>query len=92
VRYCVLLRPAAKRDLRDVPREVAERLLDALGELASDPRSPNAVPLVGDLKGLWKLRVGTYRAVYEVDDAQRCIRVWGLGHRAGFYDRMRRRA
>jgi mRNA interferase RelE/StbE len=91
VKYRVLLRPAAKRDLRDLPREVAERILAALEELAQAPRATSNAPLVGDLQGLWKLRVGAYRAAYEVDDGAKCVRVWGLGHRGGFYERMRRR-
>ena len=91
MRYRLLLRPAAKRDLRDLPREVAERVLDALDELAQAPRATNTAPLVGDLQGLWKLRVGAYRAAYEVDDAAKCVRVWGVGHRSESYDRMRRR-
>jgi len=91
VTYGLLLRPAAKRDLRDLSREVAERVLDALEELAQAPRAANSAPLVGDLQGLWKLRVGAYRAAYEVDDAAKHVRVWGVGHRSTFYDRMRRR-
>jgi len=91
VRYGVLLRPAAKRDLRELPREVAERVLDALDELALAPRAADGAPLVGDLQGPWKLRVGAYRAAYEIDDASKCVRVWGVGHRSTFYDRMRRR-
>ena len=91
VRYRVVFRPAALRDLADLPREVERRIVAALDALANDPRPLGTEPLTGDLKGLRKLRLGTYRAAYEIDDAAQCVRVWGLGHRRGFYDRIRRR-
>jgi mRNA interferase RelE/StbE len=91
VSYRVLLRPAAQRDLRHLPRVAQERIITALEALQDDPRPRGTADLAGDLKGLRKLRVGRYRAAYEVDEENSCIRVWGTGHRRSFYDRLRRR-
>jgi len=91
VSYRVLLRPAAQRDLARLPRGAQERIVAALEALQEDPRPQGTEDLAGDLRGLRKLRAGRYRAAYEVDDAESCIRIWGIGHRRSFYDRLRRR-
>lgn len=31
------------------------------------------VPLVGPLRGLWRVRVGKYRLLYEVDEKQKMV-------------------
>ena len=87
----VLLRPAAGRDLRGLPREARRRIVAALESLGDDPRPPNSAHLTGELRNLRRLRVGRYRVAYEVDDTDSVVRVWALGHRRGFYDRLRLR-
>jgi hypothetical protein len=33
----------------------------------------NGIMLVGQLKGLWKVRVGKYRIIYEVDEQEKRV-------------------
>lgn len=89
--YSVLLQPAARKALDDLPGKVRGRVLDRLKGLQRDPRPPNCAPLRGPLAGLYKLRVGQYRVAYEVDDEDCKVIVWEIGHRSKAYDHLERR-
>ena len=43
------------------------------------------VPLIGEFKGLWKLRVGKYRAIYQIVENKLVIFVLNIGHRKNVY-------
>jgi mRNA interferase RelE/StbE len=78
---------AADRDLRKLGSE-AERLITRyLREriaTADDPRRfGNA--LTGDLKGLWRYRVGDYRIVAAIEDDRFVVLVVTIGHRREVY-------
>jgi mRNA interferase RelE/StbE len=49
-----------------LPSEVKSRIVETLKETLMKP--DNGTMLVGPLKGLWKVRVGKYRIVYEIDE------------------------
>jgi len=34
----------------------------------------------------WSLRIGDYRAIYEIDKNKREIKIWFIGHRKDVYD------
>ncbi len=89
--YEVQLNEAADRDLTKLPRKVQQTIVSRLELLAGDPRPQNAIPLAGTLRGSWRLRIGNYRASYEIDDGTRTVLVWAIGHRSGFYDEALRR-
>ena len=41
--------------------------------------------LTGDLKGLWRYRVGDYRILAEIQDAKIVILILDIGHRSKIY-------
>ena len=90
--YRVLMEPAARRALADLPGEAQGQVLDRIVALADDPRPPRSEPLKGNLAGLRKLRVRAYRVAYQVDDEARTVTVWEVGHRSKAYKRLGRRA
>ncbi|MGW0003426.1 type II toxin-antitoxin system RelE family toxin [Nocardia grenadensis] len=74
--------------MRSVPREDALRLLVALTSLGDDPYRRDDV----DVKALtgrpgFRLRVGNYRLVYEVDERKLVILVISACHRREIYER-----
>ncbi|WP_245664632.1 type II toxin-antitoxin system RelE family toxin [Nocardia grenadensis] len=74
--------------MRSIPREDALRLLVALTSLGDDPYRRDDV----DVKALtgrpgFRLRVGNYRLVYEVDDGKLVILVISACHRREIYER-----
>lgn len=64
--FRVELAPAAQRQLRRLPPGDAARLRGPILALATHPRPPGATKLAGS--GLWRLRVGDLRIIYQVDD------------------------
>ncbi len=48
------------------------------------PRPPGAKKLVGRQLD-WRIRVGNYRILYEVDDEASIITVWRIAHRREVY-------
>jgi mRNA interferase RelE/StbE len=89
VSYDVRLRPAAERDLSALPKTAQDRALRQLAALADDPPPPGAGPLPGELRGLWRVRVGDYRVSYVIDDETQTVRVGRIGHLSTFYKRVR---
>jgi mRNA interferase RelE/StbE len=83
----VIIRPAAQRALRRADRPIQRRLVDAMADLADDPR-PHGVKAIQGQRGLLRIRVGDYRIVYVVRDSELVIVVVTLGHRSKVYDRL----
>jgi len=85
VAYEIEVRPAALRALRRIDHKDQARLQGAIALLAVDPRPPGAKALRGRA-GL-RIRVGSYRILYTVEDDRLLVVVVTLGHRRGVYDR-----
>lgn len=83
----VIIRPAAQRALRRADRPIQRRLVNAMTDLAGDPR-PHGTKAIQGKHGLLRIRVGDYRIVYEVRDSELVIVVVTLGHRSKVYDRL----
>lgn len=77
----------ALRQLRKLDRATARRIVDYLDDVArlDDPRS-HGKALVGDRSGIWRYRVGDYRILCELVDAELLIVALEVGHRAAIYD------
>ena len=88
--YTLEVEPRACRKIRALPRDVQQRITDALAQLAEQPRPANAKRLTG-YDRTYRLRLGMYRILYEVEDHIRVILVIEVGHRREVYERFRRR-
>jgi mRNA interferase RelE/StbE len=79
-----LLKEAAE-DLERLDRIVASRIVRRLRWLAANLESARLEALSGDLAGLYKLRVGDYRVIYEVLANEKALVVHAIGHRRHIY-------
>lgn len=79
----VVLARRARRELLDLGWPQIDAIERALGELERDPHAGHV--LHGRLRGLRSLRVGSYRILYQLDDAERIVRVATIRHRAIAY-------
>jgi mRNA interferase RelE/StbE len=82
--YAVLLETAAERSLRRLDAVAFRRVVAALQILADNPRPPGCRKLTGSDRD-WRIRVGDYRVVYEIDDKNREVRVMRIRHRREVY-------
>ncbi|MFN7016331.1 MAG: type II toxin-antitoxin system RelE family toxin [Fimbriimonadales bacterium] len=83
--YTVQILPRAQRQLAKLPAEAYVRVRDALRALAENPRPSGCLKLVG--REGWRLRVGRYRVIYEIDDASRIVTILDVAHRRDIYQR-----
>ena len=69
--YRIEISPAADRDLEKlkgrIRRQDFERLRDAIGSLADEPR-PQGVRKIKGAERAYRIRVGSYRVVYDIYD------------------------
>jgi len=86
VSYRVELTTAAARQIKKLPRPARDRILDAVANLAGDPRPRGAKKLAGE-ETAWRIRVGDYRVIYDVFDSELVVTVVRAGHRREVYDR-----
>lgn len=61
------------------------RIVPRLEQLATEPRPPGCKKLRGGDKE-WRVRIGDYRVVYEIDDDARAVDVTRIAHRSEVYD------
>ena len=82
--YQILLEKRAERDLRRLPQDIFSRIIRAIEALADDPRPAGSRKIVG-ARHDWRIRVGDYRAIYEIDDRAKEVRVMYVRHRRDAY-------
>ncbi len=82
--YRVEVAPAAVRQLRKLAPDARRRVQAAIELLAGQPRPSGATKLVGG-DGVWRVRTGDYRVVYEIRDDVLLMLVIAVGHRREVY-------
>ncbi len=80
----VLLERVAQRDLKRLSPGEFGRVIARIRALADEPRPPGSRKIVG-AESDWRIRIGDYRIVYEIDDKARKIRVMRVRHRSEVY-------
>jgi mRNA interferase RelE/StbE len=83
--YTVNVTPAARRELGSLPRDAQVRVATKIGELAADPRPPGVKKLKG--AEVYRVRVGHYRVVYQIDNAAQTVTITAIGDRKEIYRR-----
>lgn len=70
------------RDLKKLDKPVAVRIVKRIQEVAD--RGYGFEPLT-NLRYGWKIRIGTYRALCDIDFETKIIRIYIIGHRRDIY-------
>ena len=79
----LVLARRARRDLLELGWPLIDAIEDALGLLERDPFA--GYTLRGRLRGLYSLRVGAYRILYQLTDGGKTVRVVAIRHRSISY-------
>ena len=82
--YGLEIVPAAQKELSLLPLKDRKRVDDRIRSLADHPRPRGAIALTGH-KGLYRLRVGNYRVIYQIRDEVLRILIVKVGHRREVY-------
>lgn len=84
MRYDLRYAQSALKSLRKLDRGIAQRILVAINALALDPRPHGCKQLKGG-SGEMRIRIGDYRAIYDVNDSEVVILVLAIGHGREIY-------
>ena len=82
--YDILLTRQAERDLKRLSADTFRRILPHIQHLAKTPRPTGCRKLAGATRD-YRLRVGEYRILYEVDDTSQIVRVMRVRRRRDAY-------
>ena len=82
--YVVEIDAKATRDIRALARNDQIRILAKVMALSADPRPPGSVKLAGQ-SALWRIRLGDYRIIYQIQDLRLVVTVVKVGHRRDVY-------
>lgn len=83
ISYEVYLSAKAEKQLDKLSNQIAILLLDSIDDLSKDPRPNGCKKLKG--RNAYRIRVGNYRIIYEIQDRVLLMEVVAIGHRKDIY-------
>jgi mRNA interferase RelE/StbE len=83
-RYTLQIARPARKDLEALPAKVQDRIVEAIEELLDDPHPHGCKKLKGS-DDAYRIRVGDYRVIYEIDDDKIVVFVVRIRHRKDAY-------
>lgn len=81
--YEIKVRGQARKQILRIPPPHFQRIQDSIANLAQDPRSAGAKKLSGEAG--YRIRVGDYRILYEIDDTMNRVAIYRVKHRREVY-------
>lgn len=81
--YQVDILRSAQKQLAKINHQEQGRIVDALRNLAENPRPHGSKKLTA--RPAWRIRVGSYRVIYEIHENQLTVLVITIGHRSHIY-------
>lgn len=81
--YNLFIVRVAQKELAKLPIDAYEPVRDAIRALAENPRPPGCLKLKN--REGWRIRIGDYRVIYEIDDKQEIVTVLHVGNRRDVY-------
>ncbi len=79
-----ILKPASK-ELEKLDRFTAKHIAARIHWLSENLDSTKLFPLKGELKGLYRIREGSYRIIFEILKNEQTIIIHAIGHRRDLY-------
>ena len=83
--HTVRIKRSAAKDLEAIDdADLRGRIADVIDLLATTPRPDSCVKVHG-VENTWRVRVGSFRVLYEVDDRASTVLVVAVGNRKEVY-------
>ena len=83
--YSVRILKSASRELEALDKQVAKRIVAKIEWLSENLESLKPTALKGELSGLFKLREGDFRIIYQILHKERIVVIHAIGHRREIY-------
>ncbi len=82
--YTIQYARAARKDLEPLPGKVQDRIIEAIDALEDNPRPHGCKKLQGR-DDQYRIRIGDYRVIYEIDDKTVTVLIIQISHRKDAY-------
>jgi mRNA interferase RelE/StbE len=83
MKYSLFILRQAQKELASLEKTDYQKIKEAILRLADNPRPSGCSKLVG--REGWKIRVGNYRVIYEINAQKKEVIVLHVGHRRDVY-------
>jgi len=83
VKYSIEVKKSALKELHKIPKNDLKKIIGKIIALADNPRPEGSKKLSGEEK--YRIRSGSYRILYKIDDDILVIYVVKIGHRKDVY-------
>ena len=84
--YKIEPKGSLEHDLKKIDRQYISRILEAIESLAENPFPVQSKKMMGS-ESSYRLRVGDYRIIYQVDTEKKVVTVYHARHRKDAYKR-----
>ena len=84
--YQVFILPKAFEDLSKIDKTISKRITDKLAWLSENIEAIMPLPFGGEYSGFYKLRIGDWRVIYDIDRDAKVITIHKAGHRREIYE------
>ncbi len=82
--YRIEFKQTAKKELAQLPRSAAEKVIECIKALADNPR-PDGCKKLSGVKHTYRIRINDYHVVYLIADQCLIIQIIKIGHRKEIY-------
>ncbi|MBI4378157.1 MAG: type II toxin-antitoxin system RelE/ParE family toxin [Nitrospinae bacterium] len=82
--YEIYLETRAERDLKKLEPSLFNPIITQIKKLSHEPR-PNGCRKITGSKNDWRIRIGNYRVIYEIDETARQVKIMRVKHRREAY-------
>ena len=82
--YKLFVKPSAKKELLGLPKDVKTKALLTIDTLSKQPL-PRGYKKLSGYTNLYRIRIGSYRIIFEIEDSAKTVRVLAVKHRKDVY-------
>jgi len=83
--YSLLIEKTAQKELSKIPHPDRKKIITAIKGLENNPHPAGSKKLSG--REAWRMRIGNYRVIYEINDEKLIVLIVKVGHRQSVYSR-----
>ena len=81
--YTVTIKRSAEKEMDSLPGDIFDRVAEEILQLEADPRHRGCRKLRGS--DGYRVRVGSYRILYAIDEEENRVEIMAVGHRRDVY-------
>lgn len=82
--YKIQWKNSAKKELKKLDKQIIIKILQAVEKLANNPHPSGSKKLMGS-ESIYRIRVGNYRIIYNIQSSVVSIEIIKVGHRRDVY-------